>query len=356
VTVEPAPSSRAVSVFDHAKRLREELTTLREKAAPLSSRKSVLLEMLAAPGAWDDRPVAEARSDEVFRIDGMLAALDQLEDDLKKIEEKLTRKRSDRELLRFEEQLDALEGRARHAGVMVACRNQRDLGDALMVLARVGPRRGDMDGVGRLGRMYLKLATRMGLHVKVLDDHCTTDPPEDVIVLQVTGAGAFALLEHEQGLHYVIHGRTEGTDGKKATQREVVRVEVHPLPAPGPALERDAVRAEVRALAEAEGRLIERPRFEVHLSHQASMTTLRAWSDLSRAEAVEHLRPLLQARIAAGRQDSTSGRVIRRYTLSPAPLVRDTRSGKTTGRLDDVLDGHLDQFFTVEEEVADEAS
>jgi hypothetical protein len=86
------------------------------------------------------------------------------------------------------------------------------------------------------------------------------------------------------------------------------------------------------------------------------MTTLRAWSDLSRAEAVEHLRPLLQARIAAGRQDSTSGRVIRRYTLSPAPLVRDARSGKTTGRLDDVLDGHLDQFFTVEEENAEEAA
>src|SRR5205823_2132132 len=34
-----------------------------------------------------------------------------------------------------------------------------------------------------------------------------------------------------------------------------------------------------------------------------------------------------------------------RYTLGPSPLVRDTRSGKTTGRLDLVLDGHLDIFL-----------
>jgi hypothetical protein len=41
--------------------------------------------------------------------------------------------------------------------------------------------------------------------------------------------------------------------------------------------------------------------------------------------------------------------VVRRYTLSPAPLVRDTLTGKSTGRLDEVLDGHLDQFFTVQD-------
>jgi hypothetical protein len=60
---------------------------------------------------------------------------------------------------------------------------------------------------------------------------------------------------------------------------------------------------------------------------------------------------LLLARVAAVQnQDGPSGRVIRRYTLSPAPLVRDTLSGKTTGRLNDVFDGHLDQFFTTDEE------
>jgi hypothetical protein len=87
------------------------------------------------------------------------------------------------------------------------------------------------------------------------------------------------------------------------------------------------------------------------------MTTLRAWSDLSRAEAVEHLRPLLLARVAASSNaEGPSGHVIRRYTLTPAPLVRDTHSGKSTGRLEDVLDGYLDQFFTADEEGNQEAA
>ncbi len=356
VTVEPAPSARAAAVHAAATELRRQLTSLRERAGPLLGRKSTLLDLLAAPGAWDDRPAAEARSDEVFRIDGMLAALGRLDQELCKIEEKLERRQPDREWARLEEQLDALAGRVRHTVMLITSRDPRDLGDAMVVLARVGPRRGDADGVGRLGLMYSKLAGRMGMETRVLDDHRTTDPQEDVIVLQVTGAGAFALLMREQGLHYVIQGRGEGGDGKKGTQREVVRVEVHPLSG-GPPLDREEVRAEVRPLADAEGRLMERPRFEVHLSHQPTLTTLRAWTDLSRSEAVEQLRPLLQARVAAAAsREATPGRVVRRYTLNPAPLVRDTLSGKSTGRLDEVLAGHLDQFFTTPEDGSDDAS
>jgi hypothetical protein len=135
-------------------------------------------------------------------------------------------------------------------------------------------------------------------------------------------------------------------DGRKGNQREVVRVEVFPLPGLDASPGRDEVQAEVHALDGVEGRLMARPRFEVHLSHQPTMTTLRAWTDRARAEAVEQLRPLLQARLAASTQEGPSGRVIRRYTLSPSPLVRDTLSGKSTGRLVEILDGALDQFFS----------
>ena len=37
--------------------------------------------------------------------------------------------------------------------------------------------------------------------------------------------------------------------------------------------------------------------------------------------------------------------VVRRYTLGPTTLVRDLRSGRTTGRLDQVLDGQLEMFL-----------
>jgi hypothetical protein len=95
-----------------------------------------------------------------------------------------------------------------------------------------------------------------------------------------------------------------------------------------------------------QGRLIARPRYEIHLSHKPTLTTLRAWTDRPKAEAVERLGPLLRARVEAVGQETPGNRVVRRYTLGPQPLVRDTRSGKSTGRLDLVLDGHLDAFLT----------
>ena len=38
--------------------------------------------------------------------------------------------------------------------------------------------------------------------------------------------------------------------------------------------------------------------------------------------------------------------IVRRYSLSPAPLVRDVRSGRSTARLEQVFAGQLDLFLT----------
>src|SRR5262249_45250416 len=345
---------KATAVTQHVGQMLAQVAELRERAAPLSSRKSTLLDLLAAQGAWDNRPAAEARSDEVFRIDGVLAALDKLDRAAHEIEESARRPRlTERDLARLEERLEALEGRVHHVGLLVSCRDPRDLGDALVVLTRVGPARPGVEGVGKLGLMYKRLAERLDLEVEVLDDHCATDPVEDTIAVLVIGAGAYALLAHERGLHYLSPGRVEGHDGRRTGQREVVRVEVFPAVG-ATALDREAVRAEVRPLEGVQGRLLSRPRFEVLLSHRPSLTTLRAWTDRSKAEAIERLSPLLLARVESAGKEAAGGRVVRRYTLGPSPLVRDTRSGKSTGRLDLVLEGHLDIFLTPMEDQRDE--
>ena len=49
-------------------------------------------------------------------------------------------------------------------------------------------------------------------------------------------------------------------------------------------------------------------------------------------------------------RDCTPERVTHHGKLCLARLVRGTRTGKSTGRLDEVLDGHLDQFFTVQDQ------
>jgi len=57
--------------------------------------------------------------------------------------------------------------------------------------------------------------------------------------------------------------------------------------------------------------------------------------------------PLVRARVQAATTDSHQMPLIRRYTLGPSPKVYDLRHGVTTGRLDNVLKGHLDGMLLV---------
>jgi ATP-dependent Clp protease ATP-binding subunit ClpC len=340
--------ARAVPVAERASRLEALVEEMRDRSAPLSSRKSELLARAAAPGLWENRAAAQALYDEIYRIDGVLQALETLARAVAEQSEATRRPRAtERDLARVDERLDSLEGRARHVAALVGCRDPRDLADAFVILTRVAVHGGGLDAVGMLARMYAHLARRHHLEVEVLDDHQTADPVEDSIVLLVSGAGAHALLAAEAGLHQVSRGRGEPRDGRRTTEREMVRVEVLPVPTEDDAHAREQVEVEVRPLEEATGRLMTRPRLEVQLRHRPSLLTLRAWSDRSRAEAVDWLRPLLWARLAAGDAAASEGgpAVVRRYALGAAPLVRDVRSGRSTGRIDQVLDGNLDVFL-----------
>src|SRR5262249_45105773 len=136
-----------------------------------------------------------------------------------------------------DDRLRALECEAERLGFLVACRDARSLGDAYVVLTLVSTEGVGLDAVARLARMYAGLARLRGLEVEVLDDRQGGNPHEDAITLLVTGAGAYALLEGEAGPHQVSQGKTtgEGAGHRKPPDRDVVQVEVLPVPPGEPA-------------------------------------------------------------------------------------------------------------------------
>jgi ATP-dependent Clp protease ATP-binding subunit ClpC len=344
------PEPRAVPAAGRAEALVKQAAALRDRAAPLAARKSELLAHSARPTFWDGRALAQGLFDEVYRIDGVFAALDQLEESARReLDLFHDRRTTERDLARADERLDGLESQARHVAFLVGCREARELGDALVTLTLVASQGAGLDAVGRLARMYDALARRRGLEVECLDDHRGGAPAEDGISLLLSGAGAYALLAGEAGLHQMGRGRRQVREGRRRpADRDVVRVEVYPVPEEVGFAD-DEVRAEARPLAEIRGRLVARPRFEVRLLHVPSMISVRGWTDGTMAEAVERLRPLLWARVEAARRATpeAAGRppVVRRYGLGPAPLVRDVRTGRSTGRVEAVLEGHLDIFL-----------
>jgi protein subunit release factor A len=233
-------------------------------------------------------------------------------------------------------------------GLLLACREPKQLGDAVLSVTRVGGQGQSLAAVERIATMYLKFARRRHFNVEVLDDHLWQSPPEDSISLLIGGVGAHLLLATEQGLHALSRG-VGRMDVGQHPEREIVRVDVGLVDSAAQALARSDLRVTVRPLAHVAGRLIRRPRLDVQLLHPASMVSMRAWTDCDEASAVERLMPLVQARINMVAQGSESSygkeSLVRRYRLGPSQLVRDARTGRKSGRLGLVFDGHLDAFL-----------
>jgi ATP-dependent Clp protease ATP-binding subunit ClpC len=346
---EPAPAARATPVAQRAAKLLDRVSDLHDKSAPLALRKSELLAQSAAPGFWNNPQASRGLLDEVYRLDGILGALDGLEKKARIEAERAGRHRtSDRDLAKVDERLTALEGEVSHLGFLVSCRESRELGDALLTLRLVNAHGAGLDSVAMLAKMYKALALRRGLEVTVLDDHQGGEPPEDTITLWVTGAGAYALLASEAGLHQVTRGKKEDGPGRRHVERDVVLVEILPAPAGEVAYPADEIRAEVHPVNGVKGRLLSKVKFDVRLFHVPTMTSVHGLSDGNKGEALQRLQLLLRARVDAARQprpDEGRPPIIRRYRLGPTTLVRDQRSGRHTGRLDQVLEGNLDLFL-----------
>ena len=343
------PAGDERTLRERAAALAAEVAAYPKRAASLSARKTALLQRSAQSGFWNDRTTALRDLDEIHRLDGVLSALDALERAVVDATVRLERpETSGHRRAALEERFDALECESKRVAFLVDCRDVRDLGDALMTLTLVKSQGSGLDAVKRLAGMYVGFAKRRGLEVEVLDDRAGGEPPEDTITMLVSGAGAHALYAGETGLHRVLRGgRDTRAKGGRRDDRDVVRVDVLPAPWEDVAFAAGEVRAESHALRGARGRLLAKPKFEITLLHVPSMTAVHAWTDGTRNEAMRRLEGLLRARIDAPKSqavDASSSQLVRRYVLGPSPLVRDTRTGRSTGRLDRVLAGDLDLF------------
>ena len=346
----PHPDSSAVrderKSEDRAATLVERAESLRDRGTPLAARKAELLAATSEQGFWNDPVRARRILDDVHRLEGVLTALDAFDAAASAEAERLT-KRRDRDPVRRRERLDALESEAARVEFLLSCRDARDLGDAYLVLSLVKSTGDGLEGVGRLAGMYAALAKRRGLSIEVLDDRRGGTPPEDTITLLVGGAGAYAMLRGEAGLHQLHREKDSRRTTSKGELRDAVRIDVLPVPGED-ALERTDLRVDARPLRGIKGRLLEKPNLELTILHVPTMTSVRAWTSGPRPVALERLRPFLRARMDSGKSaEVVATTVVRRYTFGASPLVRDPRTGRSTGRLDEVLGGDLDAFLAV---------
>jgi ATP-dependent Clp protease ATP-binding subunit ClpC len=338
------PSPVAAAPREVRERLEHLTIRARELAAgeeALVRRRSEALKASGEAGFWDDEDRARSVLDEIKVVDDLLSAAEIFQRGVEGLQDELLRPPPDPRAERERRlRLEAGESEAARLGFLFGTDDRKALGDAIVRVRRIDARGSDLDGVRRIGRMYQRFLSRRRFEVLLFDDRRGGEPREDVVAFAVSGAGSYATLAGESGLH-ILRRELQGAD---RGDRERLRVEVFALPSQLPS--RREFGFESRKLQGVEGRLGERPKREYRLVHRPSMRSELAWAPCSEDACREALSALLVARLEASDEGTEApDQIVRNYDLGPSPLVRDRATGRKSGQLERLLEGHLEPYL-----------
>ncbi|WP_340108525.1 peptide chain release factor 1 [Pikeienuella sp. HZG-20] len=295
----------------------------------------------------DLKPVAEEAADYLRLLDERAAAEALLSD-----AEMAALAREEIEAL--DAALPAMEARMRRALI------PKDAADARPAIIEIRPGTGGEEAAlfaAVLWRMYARFAESRGWKTEILDESLTELGGVKELVAAIRGAGVFAALKYESGVHRVQRVPETESGGRIHTSAATVAVLPEAAEIDVSIAESD-IRIDTMRASGAGGQHVNTTDSAVRITHLPTglvVTSSEKSQHQNRARAMEVLRARLfdmarrdadQSRAADRKGQVGSGdrsERIRTYNF-PQGRVTDHRIGLTLYRLDQVLQGDLDEI------------
>ena len=255
------------------------------------------------------------------------------------------------------EEIDEIEGRVRLALIPTDPADAKDV--ILEIRSAAG---GDEAAIwaGDLLRMYERYADRIGLEIEPLDSSPSEAGGYDKVTVAIKGKGAYSRMKYEAGVHRVqrvpkteSQGRIHTSTATVAVLPEVEEVEVE--------IDPNDLKVDVYRSTGPGGQSVNTTDSAVRLTHLPSSLVVTVQDEKSQLQNKEKAMRILRARLyqlelerqqselagARRSQVGSGGRSekIRTYNFKEN-RVTDHRIGLTLKRLDQVLEGDLDEFIT----------
>ncbi|MFG1295105.1 MULTISPECIES: peptide chain release factor 2 [Xanthobacter] len=216
------------------------------------------------------------------------------------------------------------------------------------------------DWAEMLLRMYTRWAERHGFKVELVDESAGEQAGLKSATIMVKGHNAYGWLKTEAGVHRLV--RISPFDSNARRQTSFSSVDVYPVIDDRIVVEINEadVRVDTMRSGGAGGQHVNKTESAVRLTHIPTGIAVVSQGDRSqhknRATAWNMLRAKLyemelkkrEAEAAAEQAAKTDigwGHQIRSYVLQPYQLVKDLRTGVSSGTPQEVLDGDLDTFM-----------
>lgn len=267
--------------------------------------------------------------------------------------EEETAQEIEEELLRFEEEFEALR-------IQTLLTGEYDRDNAIVTLHAGAGGTESCDWANMLYRMYSRWAEKKGFSVEVLDYLEGDVAGIKGVTFEVKGENAYGYLRSEKGVHRLVRISPFNAAGKRQTSfascdvipdiEEDIDIEIND----------DDIRIDTYRSSGAGGQHINKTSSAIRITHFPTGIVVQCQNERSQHMNKDKAMQMLKAKLYLLKQQEAEeklsgirgevteigwGNQIRSYVMQPYTMVKDHRTNEETGNVDAVMDGGIDLFI-----------
>ena len=319
---------------------------------------------MEAPDFWDDPERSQKMTKELKSLEDTVKSYTTLStqyDDISELIE-MGYEENDPEVIPvIQESLDEFTTNLEALRLSTLLNGEYDKNNAIIRLNAGAGGTEACDWSGMLYRMYTRYADRNGFSVEVLDMLDGDEAGIKSDTFQVNGENAYGYLKSEKGVHRLVRISPFNAAGKRQTSfvscdvmpeiEEDLDVEIND----------DDLRIDTYRSSGAGGQHINKTSSAIRITHLPTGIVVTCQNERSQFQNKDKAMQMLKAKLYMLKQqeneekisgirgevkDIAWGNQIRSYVLQPYTMVKDHRTGASSGNAGAVLDGDIDLFIS----------
>jgi peptide chain release factor 2 len=216
------------------------------------------------------------------------------------------------------------------------------------------------DWANMMLRMYSRWASNRGFEVELDDVSEGAEAGIMSATFIIKGRYAYGLLAAERGTHRLVRISPFDNQGRRQTSFAALTVTPFMEDIPDVTIEEKDIRVDTYRATGAGGQHINTTDSAIRITHFKTGIVVTCQNQRSQTQNKDRAMQVLKAKLAevardereaqlanisGPKTDAAWGNQIRSYVLQPYQMVKDLRSEHETAKVDQVLDGDLDEFM-----------